>query len=96
MNIKKRFKSCFISDVEFHDDKIILKDCSYNAFVVYINDTNVMIKFKQWFNNVYMSCIPQLLTIFEYELIDKNDSEVMAVVKNIIFKPEKQSLKEEA
>lgn len=86
--IKKRFKSCFISDIEFYDDKIILKDCSYNAFIVYTNNSDVMTKFKKWFNDIYMSCIPQLLTIFEYELVDKNDSEVMSVVKNIFFKPE--------
>lgn len=86
MNIKKRFKSCFISEVIFHDNGIILQDCGHNTFNILNTDTSVVSQFKKWFNTIYMACIPQILTVIEYDIIDKNDVEVMQIVKNMYFK----------
>ena len=83
--ISKKFKSCYISDVEITKQYIILKDCSNNTFVIFTDKEDVLKKFKIWFNQIYLECIPQVLTIFEYEIVEKNEFEVIQKVKNIIF-----------
>ena len=87
----KRFNSCYISDVEITDDSIILKDCGNKVFVVSKSDVELVKQFKEWFETVYMSCIPQVLTIFEYEILEKNEYEVIQNVKKIIFKNPKMN-----
>jgi hypothetical protein len=83
--VSKKFKSCYVSDVEITNQQIILKDCSNNIFIIFTDDEKLVKRFKHWFKHIYLECIPQVLTVFEYEIIEKNEFEVIQKVKNIIY-----------
>lgn len=83
--VNRKFKSCYVSDVEITNQHIILKDCSNNMFVISTDNEDLIKQFKIWFKQIYLACIPQVLTIFEYDIIEKNEYEVIQNVKNIIF-----------
>lgn len=83
--VSKKFKSCYVSDVEITNQQIILKDCSNNMFIIFTDDEELVKQFKLWLKHIYLECIPQVLTVFEYEIVEKNEFEVIQKVKNIIF-----------
>jgi hypothetical protein len=83
--VSKKFKSCYVSDVEITNQQIILKDCSNNMFIIFTDDEELVKQFKLWFKHIYLECIPQVLTVFEYEIVEKNEFEVIQKVKNIRF-----------
>lgn len=71
----KRFKACFISDVEVHEKHIVISDCHHNEFVIDCADKDAFMSFAEWFKNVYMKGIPQTLSIIDYDIVPKNDNE---------------------
>ena len=85
----KRFKAAFVSNVDFYDNRIELIDCNNSTFVVDLRNENVVNQFKSWFETIYKNCIPQTLTLFEYELVNKNEYDIVYMVKNIIFNASK-------
>lgn len=87
MDNVKRFHSCFICDVNFSSDTIMLEDSSHNIFFIDRKNASqdVLVNFKKWFSNVYMKCIPASMTIIEYSIEESKDSnEAMNIVKKMI------------
>lgn len=80
----KRFKSCFISDVDVYSDHIIIFDSRSNPYIIYKNDKNAMESFTQWFKNIYMKCIVQSLVVIDYRTEMKNHDEYVFVVNKLI------------
>ena len=81
---KIRFKSCFICDVAIDDKQIELVDSTHHSFYIDKNDAELMAMFKDWFVNVYKACIPQTLTIVQYDVVD-NDGEPETIVKKLFY-----------
>ena len=79
-----RFKSCFICEVEINDKQIELIDANHMSFFIDKSNEETMVIFKDWFKNAYKSCIPQTLTIIQYDVV-KQDDETFFVVKNLIY-----------
>ena len=76
--------SCFICEVMIDDDMIELINSGHQSFFIDKNNDNVMKIFKEWFKDVYKACIPQTLTIIQYDVVNKED-ERMLVVENLIY-----------
>lgn len=76
-----RFKSCFICEVIISDASIELVDAGHSSFYIDKSDEALMKEFKDWFVNVYKACIPQTLTVVQYEIADNSGEPVMQVVK---------------
>ena len=83
--MNRKFRSCFIVDVNFKDDIIVLSDNARNKFYVNLNNANLVTQFKTWFKEVFKKGIAQTLTIFEYELVDVSECETLTVVKNFVL-----------
>ena len=82
----KFFKTCFVTDVVIGEELITLRDPSHNSFVIYKSDLEVLSQFKKWFRDIYSACIPQVLTMFEYAYVDKNEYETLRVVKSMKYR----------
>ena len=82
-----RFKSCFICEVIISDASIELVDAGHSSFYIDKSDEALMREFKDWFVNAYKACIPQTLTVVQYEIADNGGEPVMQVVKLLYNKP---------
>lgn len=85
-NKSQHFISCFICGVEVKDNRIILIDSGHQKYIVYKDSKDVVAEFKDWFENVYLNCIPQSLTVIRYDIVEKNEYEAELVVKKMIYK----------
>ena len=83
--MNRKFRSCFIVDVNFKDDYVILTDNARNKFYVSLKNANLVAQFKTWFKEIFTKGIAQTLTIFEYELVDVSECETKTVVKNFVL-----------
>ena len=83
--MNRKFRSCFIVDVNFKGDIIVLSDNARNKFYVNLNNANLVTQFKTWFKEIFTKGIAQTLTIFEYELVDVSECETLTVVKNFVL-----------
>ena len=79
------FRSCFICEVTIDDKLIELTDSGHQSFFIDKNDSAVMSEFKSWFKDVYKACIPQTLTVVQYDIED-NDGEPMMKVVKLMYK----------
>lgn len=84
----KRFRSCFICLVEMHDNFIGLEDSGHNAFVIDRSNKEAVASFMFWFKNVYLKGIPQVLTIIDFDIVQKNEDEYINLVNKIVANPE--------
>lgn len=50
-----------------------------------------MSEFKSWFKEVYKTCIPQTLTIVQYD-IENNDGEPIMKVVKLMYKKNENSM----
>ena len=80
-----RFMSCFICEVIINDESIELIDSGHHSFFIDKSNDELMKSFKDWFKSVYKACIPQTLTVVQYEINSKDD-EMFMLVKNLIYK----------
>lgn len=78
------FKSCFICEVNIGANEIELVDFVRESFFIDKNNEELMKVFKSWFVNVYKACIPQTLTVVQYEIASRNDEPMMRV-QNLIY-----------
>ena len=78
-------RSCFIVDVNFKNDYVILSDNARNKFYVNLKNANLVAQFKTWFKEVFTKGVAQTLTIFEYELVDISDCETHTIIKNFVL-----------
>lgn len=83
----KRFRSCFICGVELHDTVIVLEDSGRNQFIIDKKDKAAVESFAFWFKSVYLRGIPQVLSIIDYSIEQKNDDESFCRVNKIIADP---------
>ena len=79
------FMSCFICEVIIDDKFIELVDSGHQSFFIDKSDNAVMSEFKSWFKDVYKACIPQTLTVVQYDIED-NDGEPMMKVVKLMYK----------
>lgn len=84
--MSKKFRSCFIVDVQFKDDFIVLADNARNKYYVDLKNKELVKQFKVWFKDVFTKGIAQTLTIFEYDLHDISECETLTAVKSFILK----------
>ena len=63
----KLLKSCFLCDVNFYKDYIVVIDSRKVEYFIMRSDTEAISTFKFWFENVYMKGIAQVLTIIDYK-----------------------------
>ena len=81
------FRSCFICEVTIDDKLIELIDSGHQSFFIDKNDNAVMSEFKSWFKDVYKACIPQTLTVVQYDPIHDDESGgMMSKVVKLIYK----------
>ena len=85
------FKSCFICEVTIDDNFIELIDSGHQSFFIDKNDDAAMLEFKSWFKDVYKSCVPQTLTVVQYDIED-NDGEPMMKVIKLMYKKNENSV----
>ena len=83
----KRFRSCFICGVEIHDDTIVLEDSGRNQFIIDKKDKTAVESFAFWFKSVYLRGIPQVLSIIDYSIVQKNEAESYCLVNKIVANP---------
>ena len=86
-----RFRSCFICEVTIDEKLIELTDSGHQSFFIDKNDSAVMSEFKSWFKDVYKACIPQTLTVVQYDIED-NDGEPMMKVVKLMYKKNANSV----
>lgn len=87
-----RFRSCFICEVNISDNEVELIDSTHTSFFINKSNDELMATFKDWFVSIYKACIPQTLTVIQYDTV-KNDDEPMLVVKNLIYNKRKDTQK---
>ena len=81
------FRSCFICEVTIDDNFIELIDSGHQSFFIDKNDDTVMLEFKSWFKDVYKSCVPQTLTVVQYDPVHDDESGgMMSKVVKLIYK----------
>ena len=83
----KRFRSCFICGVEMHDDIVVLEDSGRNQFIIDKKDKMAIESFVFWFKNVYLRGVPQVLSIIDYSIVQKNEAESYCLVNKIVANP---------
>ena len=83
----KRFRSCFICGVEMHDDIVVLEDSGRNQFIIDKKDKMAIGSFVFWFKNVYLRGVPQVLSIIDYSIVQKNEEESYCLVNKIVANP---------
>ena len=83
----KRFRSCFICGVEMHTNCIILEDSGRNQFFIDKNNKSALDSFVLWFKSVYLRGIPQILSIIDYSIVQKNENESICLVNKIVANP---------
>ena len=83
--MNRMFRSCFIVDVNFKNDYVILSDNARNKFYVNLKNANLVAQFKTWFKDVFTKGVAQTLTIFEYELVDISECETHTIIKNFVL-----------
>ena len=83
----KRFRSCFICGVEIHDDFVVLEDSGRNQFIIDKKDKMAIESFVFWFKNVYLRGVPQVLSIIDYSIVQKNEAESYCLVNKIVANP---------
>ena len=83
----KRFRSCFICGVEMHDDIVVLEDSGRNQFIIDQKDKMAIESFVFWFKNVYLRGVPQVLSIIDYSIVQKNEAESYCLVNKIVANP---------
>ena len=71
------FKSCFICEVNIDDNFVEIVDSGHLSFFIDKNDNDVMAEFKAWFKDVYKACVPQTLTVIQYEPVHDDESNGM-------------------
>ena len=87
-----RFRSCFICEVNISDDEVELIDSTHTSFFISKSNDELISVFKDWFVSIYKACIPQTLTVIQYD-VENNDDEPMLVVKNLIYNKPKDKPK---
>lgn len=83
--MNRMFRSCFIVDVNFKNDYVILSDNARNKLYVNLKNANLVAQFKTWFKEVFTKGVAQTLTIFEYELVDISECETHTIIKNFVL-----------
>ena len=83
--MNRKFRSCFIVDVNFKNDYVILSDNARNKFYVNLKNANLVAQFKTWFKEVFTKGVAQTLTIFEYELVDISECETHTIIKSFVL-----------
>ena len=83
--------SCFICKVSIYANFIELTDSGHRSFFIDTSDNSVMLEFKSWFKDVYKACIPQTLTVVQYDIENNNGEPTMKVVK-LIYKKNENSV----
>ena len=84
-NKKAHFISCFICGVDFEDEYVVLTDSGRQRYFISKNDKEVIADFKKWFDDIYLKCVPQKLTVLRYDIVDKNEFEAICVVKKMVY-----------
>lgn len=74
MNAKK-FRSCFVTDVQVMQGKAVLADSAGRQYVVSLEDESLKAQFASWFKAVFCKGVAQTLTIFSYETADISECE---------------------
>lgn len=87
MNKVKRFMSCFLCGVEVYDSNIVLTDASErHSFVLKKDNKAAMESFAKWFKEIYLTCVPQQLTVVDYDFVHDNDDQALCIVNKLIIK----------
>ena len=86
-NKVKRFMSCFLCGVEVHDSYIVLTDASErHSFVLKKDNKAAMESFAKWFKEIYLTCVPQQLTVVDYDFVQDDDGQAACIVNRLITK----------
>lgn len=83
-NPLKRFKSCFLCEVEFYKDYVIVIDSSKVEYYIMLDNVSAVESFKLWFTNVFMKGIPQVLSIIEYDVVSMENDGTFYYVNRLI------------
>lgn len=83
----KRFISCYLSNVEVHSDYVLLEDASgRHSFILHKDNKTAFESFAKWFKDIYIACIPQQLTVVDYDFVQSDDGQACCVVNRLITK----------
>ena len=88
---KAYFRSSFICEVKVDDKLIELVDSVHQSFFIDKTNSSLMAEFKQWFKDVYSACVPQTLTVLQYDIEDDETGPLLKVVKLIYKKSDKKT-----
>lgn len=83
----KLLKSCFLCDVNFYKDYIVVIDSRKVEYFIMLSDADAISTFKFWFENVYMKGIAQVLTIIDYKVMPTEDGDSFFYVNKLIANP---------
>ena len=86
-HISKKFRSCFICGVDIEGNQVVLEDSGRNAYVFDLSTATDELKaqYKDWFKNIYLKCIPQVLTVLEYHISTNADGESICVIDKMFI-----------
>ena len=70
-----------------HDDIVVLEDSGRNQFIIDKKDKMAIESFVFWFKNVYLRGVPQVLSIIDYSIVQKNEAESYCLVNKIVANP---------
>lgn len=84
----KMFASCFMTDVSISHDEIVIEDSIRRQFFIDLKNASkeLVDNFKTWFSDVYMACVPQVLTIVDYSIKPNADGESCRYVNRLVSK----------
>lgn len=85
--VLKRFKSCFLCEVEFYPNYVIVIDSNKVEYYIMTDNVDAISSFKFWFTNVFMKGIPQVLSIIEYDIKSTEDDGTFYYVNRLIANP---------
>lgn len=80
----KRFRSCFISDVQFTCSEARLQDTSGQFWMVDLKDKKLASQFTDWFKTRFLKRTAQELTVFQYETVEVSECELETRIVNFV------------
>lgn len=86
----KKLMSCFVTGVDITSDSIFLQTSSRTEFYIAKSNKVAVDSFTEWFNNSYVKCIPQTLTLIDYS-IKMDDGVSICEVNKIVSYTNKNS-----
>lgn len=81
----KRLMTCFVIGVDIASDEILLQTSNRLEFCIDKSNEVAVESFTNWFNNSYVKCIPQTLTLLDYSIEVKDSISIYKVNKILSY-----------